>query len=156
VLVLFPEREGASSFWKGLPPEVKREGVLWTSSSGVAARKRWERVRTGEARIVVGSPAAGFAPRPSMDLVIVEAEGNPAYNSERFPYFNFGALRVRGPACGAQAPDTRRERPLARSFLKGAHGRDQVETGSKFCILREARRIRSRNGMNPERMRHGL
>jgi len=142
VLVLFPEREGASSFWKGLPPEVKREGVLWTSSSGVAARKRWERVRTGEARIVVGSPAAAFAPLPSMDLVIVEDEGNPAYNSERFPYFNSRSVagsRARlwgaGLIYGGSVPS-------ARSFLKGASWPGSNGPGKYvFVSLRDARRI---------------
>ncbi|NLO55540.1 MAG: hypothetical protein GX108_00560, partial [Thermovirga sp.] len=32
ILVLFPSREGASSFWKGLPSEIKKEGVLWTTN----------------------------------------------------------------------------------------------------------------------------
>ena len=118
-LVLFPDREGASSFWKGLPPEVKKDGVLWTANSGPGARKRWDRVRMGDFRLVVGSPSAVFAPLVSLQTVIIEDEGNPSYYSERFPFFNarsvagFRARLWKGNVVyGGSIPS-------ARSYLKG-------------------------------------
>ena len=118
-LVLFPDREGASTFWKGLPPEVKKDGVLWTDNSGPGARKRWDRVRMGDFHLVVGSPSAVFAPLVSLQTVIIEDEGNPSYYSERFPFFN--ARSVAGSRARLWKGNVvyGGSIPSARSYLKG-------------------------------------
>ncbi|MDO9508786.1 MAG: hypothetical protein Q7I97_05510 [Thermovirgaceae bacterium] len=88
VLALFPEKETACFFWKNLPGDLREQSLCWTSNSGPAAMDNWERTRSGEVRVVVGSPAALFAPLPSIEAVIVDDEGNPSYRSRRFPFIH--------------------------------------------------------------------
>ncbi len=88
VLALFPEKETARLFWKQLSEDLKQQSLCWTSNSGPAAMENWVRTRRGEVRVVVGSPAAVFAPLPSMETVIVDDEGNPSYRSRRFPFIH--------------------------------------------------------------------
>lgn len=87
-IVLFPEKESASMFWKQLPEGLRKSGICWLSNSGTKAMENWERVRIGEVRLVVGSPAAVFAPLPSIANIIVEDEGNPSYRSQRYPFIH--------------------------------------------------------------------
>ncbi len=59
--------------------------------SGLAARERsrqWRRVKSGEARIVVGTRSGVFAPLPRIDLVLVDEEHDGSYKQEETPRYN--------------------------------------------------------------------
>lgn len=117
-LVIFPERDGARLFREQLNNGVKDESLLWLSNSGVKARRNWEKVRKGEVRVVIGSPAAVFAPFPRLNCVIVDDEGNPAYHSQRFPFINTrSAAGVRARLWGARII-LGGSVPSSRSFLR--------------------------------------
>lgn len=87
-LVLFPEQVQARLFWKALPEEIKSRGLLWLAGSGKKAWEVWLSVRRGEVSLVVGSPAATFAPFLSLDLIIVDDECSGAHTWQMAPYFN--------------------------------------------------------------------
>ncbi|HON33507.1 MAG: hypothetical protein WBJ42_06935 [Thermovirgaceae bacterium] len=141
-LVLFPDREGASSFWKGLPEELKKDGVLWTSNSGPGARKRWDRVRMGDFRLVVGSPSAVFAPLVSLQTVIIEDEGSPSYYSERFPFFNARSVAGSRARLWKGAVVYGGSIPSARSYLKGLSQPDPPQSEKYlFISMRDARNM---------------
>lgn len=101
-LVVFPEKESAKRFWKALPQDIRQEGLCWLSNSDTASMAKWEKTRRGEVRLVVGSPAAVFAPLPSLDIVIVDDEGNPSFRSMRFPFIHSRiAAGSRAQICGS-------------------------------------------------------
>jgi len=59
--------------------------------SGFAGRERsreWRRVHSGEARVVVGTRSAVFAPLARLDLVIVDEEQDSSYKQEDTPRYN--------------------------------------------------------------------
>jgi primosomal protein N' (replication factor Y) len=59
--------------------------------SGFAGRERsrqWRRVKSGEARIVVGTRSGVFAPLARLDLVIVDEEQDSSYKQEETPRYN--------------------------------------------------------------------
>lgn len=65
-----------------------RVAVLHSRLPVGARRRQWERVRTGEARIVVGVRSAVFAPVRSLQLVIVDEEQSRAFKQEEAPRYN--------------------------------------------------------------------
>lgn len=59
----------------------------------------WKRVRSGQARLVVGTRSAVFAPAPELGLVIVDEEHEHTYKSENTPYYHAREIAIyRGSA----------------------------------------------------------
>jgi primosomal protein N' (replication factor Y) len=62
--------------------------VLHSALPDVERAREWWRVRRGEARVVVGTRSAVFAPLERPALVIVDEEQDPAYKQEETPRYN--------------------------------------------------------------------
>src|SRR5262249_22218244 len=67
-----------------------REGVavLHSALSDVERAHEWWRVRRGQARVVVGTRSAVFAPLENLGLVIVDEEQEASYKQEEAPRYN--------------------------------------------------------------------
>ncbi len=66
--------------------------------------QEWERVRRGEARVVLGPRSALFAPVARLGLIVVDEEQDPAYKQELAPRYQGRDLAlVRARAAGATA-----------------------------------------------------
>ena len=105
-LILVPEI--ALTLWVGRLCRAwfgaKFEGVaVMHSALGDAERAReWWRVRRGEARVVVGTRSAVFAPLENLGLVIVDEEQEASYKQEETPrYHGRDTAIVRAKAEGA-------------------------------------------------------
>jgi len=48
----------------------------------------WDRIRRGEARIVVGARSSIFAPVENLQLIIIDEEHDSSYKAESFPKYN--------------------------------------------------------------------
>ena len=66
------------------------DGVAVLHSSLPIAERydEWKRVRSGKAKLVVGTRSAVFAPVPDLGLVIVDEEHEHTYKSENTPYYH--------------------------------------------------------------------
>jgi len=62
--------------------------VLHSALPDVERAREWWRVRNGEARVVVGTRSAVFAPLENLGLVIVDEEQESAYKQEETPRYN--------------------------------------------------------------------
>jgi primosomal protein N' (replication factor Y) len=88
-LILVPEI--ALTLWVGrlcrarLGPGV---AVLHSALGEVERAREWWRVRRGEARVVVGTRSAVFAPLENLGLVVVDEEQEASYKQEETPRYH--------------------------------------------------------------------
>jgi len=66
--------------------------VLHSSLSVGERYDQWQRVRKGEARVVVGTRSAVFAPCPNLGLMILDEEQEHSYKSENAPRYAAGEV----------------------------------------------------------------
>jgi primosomal protein N' (replication factor Y) (superfamily II helicase) len=91
-IVLVPEI--ALTLWVGRQCRAwfgaRFEGVavLHSALSDVERAREWWRVRNGEARVVVGTRSAVFAPLENLGLIIVDEEQENSYKQEETPRYH--------------------------------------------------------------------
>ena len=62
--------------------------VLHSSLATAERYDQWKRVRSGEAKVVVGTRSAVFAPCPDLGLIILDEEQEHSYKSENSPRYS--------------------------------------------------------------------
>lgn len=62
--------------------------ILHSGLATTERRQEWERIRSGEARIVVGPRSAVFAPVADLRLLVVDEEQDGAYKQDQSPRYN--------------------------------------------------------------------
>ncbi len=65
-----------------------RVAVLHSSLPATERYDQWKRVRSGEAKLVVGTRSAIFAPCPNLGLLILDEEQEHSYKSENTPRYH--------------------------------------------------------------------
>ena len=89
VIVLVPEisltPQTISQFQSRFGNKV---AVLHSGLSMTQRLDEWKRAKRGEARIVVGTRSAVFAPLPDLGLIVIDEEQEHTYHSERSPRYD--------------------------------------------------------------------
>lgn len=88
-IVLVPEI--ALTLWVGRLVRARfgeSVAVLHSGLPDIERAREWWRVRRGEARVVVGTRSAVFAPLENLGLIIVDEEQESAYKQEETPRYN--------------------------------------------------------------------
>lgn len=62
--------------------------ILHSALSDAERAEQWHRIRRGDARMVVGTRSAVFAPVPDLRLVIADEEQDPSYKQEETPRYH--------------------------------------------------------------------
>lgn len=62
--------------------------ILHSAFSESERAEYWRRIRRGEARVVVGTRSAVFAPMPDLGLILVDEEHDGSYKQEETPRYN--------------------------------------------------------------------
>jgi primosomal protein N' (replication factor Y) len=117
---------------------AKYEGVavLHSALSDVERAREWWRVRNGEARVVVGTRSAVFAPLQNLGLIIVDEEQENSYKQEETPrYHGRDVAIVRAKSEGALA--------LLGSATPSLESYHHARSG-KYDLLTMASRVENR------------
>ena len=91
--------------------------------SGLSQGERfdeWRRIRSGEARVVIGARSAVFAPLANVGVIVVDEEHEGSYQSDRRPRYDAREVawrRAEGAGAGA-APWQRHARPSLRICVR--------------------------------------
>ena len=62
--------------------------VLHSSLPATERYDQWKRIRSGEAKVVVGTRSAVFAPCPNLGLIVIDEEQEHSYKSENSPRYD--------------------------------------------------------------------
>ena len=72
----------------------ERTAVLHSSLSAGERYDQWKRVRAGQARVVVGTRSAVFAPCENLGLIILDEEQEHSYKSENSPRYHAKEIAI--------------------------------------------------------------
>ena len=147
--------------------------VLHSSLSVAERYDEWKRVKRGEARLVIGTRSAVFAPAENLGLIIIDEEQEDTYKSESAPRYHArdvakyrcsgdGALLILGSAtpdiCSMYSADTgsysyftlpKRYNRMALPEVKIVDMKRELRRGNDSCIssyLREELQKNIENG----------
>ncbi len=82
----------------------KQVAILHSAISGSERADQWRRIRTGRARVVVGTRSGVFAPVQDLGLLIVDEEHDGSYKQQDVPrYHGRDVAIVRAKELGAVA-----------------------------------------------------
>jgi primosomal protein N' (replication factor Y) len=111
----------------------ERLAILHSGLGTGERNQEWERVRRGEAMVVLGPRSALFAPVADLGLLVVDEEQDPAYKQEITPRYHARDLAlVRGRSAGAAV--------LLVSATPSLESRYNVERG-KLGLLQLTARV---------------
>ena len=82
-IALTPQLLGLMAAWFG-----SAVAVLHSSLPAAERYDQWKQIRSGEAKVVVGTRSAVFAPCKNLGLVILDEEQEHSYKSENNPRYN--------------------------------------------------------------------
>jgi primosomal protein N' (replication factor Y) len=126
-LILVPEI--ALTLWVGRLCRARlgaNVAVLHSALADVERAREWWRVRRGEARVVVGTRSAVFAPVENLGLVVVDEEQEASYKQEETPrYHGRDVAIVRAKLEGAVAL-LGSATPSLESFYNARSGKYQL------------------------------
>ncbi|MBQ9347658.1 MAG: primosomal protein N', partial [Oscillibacter sp.] len=138
-LVLVPEIALTPQLLRRFASCFGTQVAMLHSSLRLAERyDQWRRVRTGEARVVLGTRSAVFAPLKDLGLVILDEEQEGAYQSEQSPRYHardaakylcarHGAVLVLGSATPSIETAWAAEQGVyRRAFLRSRYNRKSL------------------------------
>ncbi len=89
VILMVPEIALVPALARTLEQRFGSRVAILHSNLGAAERSQeWERIRAGEARVVVGPRSAVVAPVEELGLIVVDEEQDTAYKQSKRPHYN--------------------------------------------------------------------
>lgn len=96
VLVLVPEITLASFQAQRFVERFGEQVAVWHSDLSAGERRdEWERIQSGEARVVLGVQSAVFAPLPDLGLIVVDEEHDGSYKAGQEPRYHARDVAVK-------------------------------------------------------------
>ena len=159
-MMLVPEIALTPVFSRRLRSHFGDQVAIFHSSLQKGERfDEWTRVKNGEARVVIGTRSAVFAPVQNLGLIVVDEEHESTYRQQESPYYNArdvaivraqkeSATVVLGSATPSlesfhNARDGKYQLPDAARTHRGAtdgHGDDRRHA-QRVCASRQAARV---------------
>jgi len=110
--------------------------ILHSALSGDERAEQWHRIRRGEARIVVGTRSAVFAPVRDVALIIVDEEHDSSYKQDEMPRYHGRDVAVMRGKIAGTAVVLGSATPALESYFN-------AQTG-KYALIEMADRVEQR------------
>ena len=122
-IVLVPEIALTPQTVRRFRARFERVEVLHSMQTEKARRESWQRIRRGEADVVIGPRSAVFAPVPNLGLLVVDEEHEGTFKQEHAPRYHardVGIVRARKADCPVILGSAT---PSLESYRNGQRGR---------------------------------
>ena len=136
-MMLVPEIALTPVFSRRLRAEFGDQVAIFHSSLQKGERfDEWTRVKNGEARIVIGTRSAVFAPVQNLGLIVVDEEHESSYRQQESPYYNARDTAIVRAQKESATVVLGSATPSLESFYNARHG--------KYALLTLPERVGSR------------
>jgi len=87
-IVLLPEIALTAQTVERFRSRFSRLAVLHSQLTGPQRNAEWQRIKAGQADVIVGARAAVFAPAPDLGLIVVDEEHDAGYKQDTTPRYH--------------------------------------------------------------------
>ncbi|MHC4585819.1 MAG: replication restart helicase PriA, partial [Planctomycetota bacterium] len=87
-IVLLPEIALTAQTVQRFDERFKKIAVMHSGLTAAQRNVQWQKIKSGQADVVIGARSAVFAPLPKLGLVVVDEEHEPSYKQDTVPRYN--------------------------------------------------------------------
>jgi primosomal protein N' (replication factor Y) (superfamily II helicase) len=87
-IVLLPEIALTAQTVQRFGSRFERIAVLHSGLTAAQRNAQWQKIKKGEADVVIGARSAVFGPLPNLGLIVVDEEHEPSYKQDTVPRYN--------------------------------------------------------------------
>jgi len=87
-IVLLPEIALTAQTVQRFNERFKKIAVMHSGLSAAQRNVQWQKIKSGQADVVIGARSAVFAPLPKLGLIVVDEEHEPSYKQDTVPRYN--------------------------------------------------------------------
>jgi primosomal protein N' (replication factor Y) len=87
-IVLLPEIALTTQTVQRFDERFKKIAVMHSGLTAAQRNVQWQKIKSGQADVVIGARSAIFAPLPKLGLVVVDEEHEPSYKQDTVPRYN--------------------------------------------------------------------
>ena len=87
-IVLLPEIALTAQTVQRFNERFEKIAVMHSGLTAAQRNVQWQKIKSGEARVVIGARSAVFAPVSSLGLIVVDEEHEPSYKQDTAPRYN--------------------------------------------------------------------
>lgn len=94
-IVLLPEIALTTQIIQRFNSRFKKIAVMHSGLTPAQRNVQWQKIKAGQADVVIGARSAVFAPLPRPGLIIVDEEHEPSYKQDTVPRYNARDVAVK-------------------------------------------------------------
>ena len=87
-IVLLPEIALTAQTVQRFNERFKKIAVMHSGLTAAQRNVQWQKIKSGQANVVIGARSAVFAPLPKLGLIVVDEEHEPSYKQDTAPRYN--------------------------------------------------------------------
>jgi primosomal protein N' (replication factor Y) len=87
-IVLLPEIALTAQTVQRFNERFKKIAVMHSGLTAAQRNVQWQKIKSGQADVVIGARSAIFAPLPKLGLVVVDEEHEPSYKQDTVPRYH--------------------------------------------------------------------
>ena len=133
-IVLLPEIALTAQTVQRFSARFEKIAVLHSGLTASQRNAQWQKIKAGQADVVIGARSAVFAPVPRLGLVVVDEEHEPSYKQDTAPRYNGRDVAIkRAQIAGAHC--------ILGSATPSLESLHNCRTREHFHLVRLAKRV---------------